>query len=498
VSYTTNEEGWADLAEWGTEKRMNDLEALMWRGEHHPEFSSAGLVMEVMASVPDWDRFRRAHEWGASMVPRLRQRVVEPVVASGPPAWADDPGFDLDYHLRRVRLPEPAGMRELVELAQVIALTPLDRTRPLWMGTLVENLDGGRSAYLLQVHHCLMDGAAAIRLFAGMHSNRAEPSPDKPTVLQVDAEYADPLALARDDLIAGVRRLPARTRRLVGAVGGAITDPGRTVAYLASMRRVLAPPAGVAPSPLQRYQTGRSWRFGVLDCSLDELKAAGRAVDATVNDAYMAALLGGVRRYHDALGIELGDVPAAMPLSIRRPDDPSGGNRFAGAVFAGPAGVGDPAQRMVAVHRAVRRVREEPALDLLGMMSSVLSRMPMGMLGPTVQSAMPHPLLSGSNIPGLTDEVYAAGARVEGMYTFAPLPLVAMMSAMCSYVGRCCIGINVDGAVFAETELLWKCMADGLDEVLDVGRASQAVSVRADPRPRGTTGGRKDGRGTPE
>lgn len=487
MSYATNEEGWAALAQWGTEQRMNDLEALMWRGERHPEFSSAGLVMEVMASVPDWDRFRRAHVWGATMVRRLRQRVVEPLVPLGPPAWADDPEFDLDYHLRRVRLPEPAGMRELVQLAQVIAATPLDRNRPLWTGTLVENLEGGRAAYLLQAHHCLMDGAAAIQLFAGMHSNRAEPSPDKPTVEPAEAKHVDPLTLARQDLIGGLRRLPGRTRRLVGAVGGAITDPGRAVAYLGSMRRVLGSPAGAEPSPLQRHQTGRTWRFGILDCTLDELKAAGRAVDGTVNDAYMAALLGGIRRYHDALGIELGDIPVAMPVSIRRPEDPAGGNRFAAAVFAGPAGKHDPTERMAAVHRAVLRVRDEPALDLFGVMSPILSRVPTGLLGQTVESAMPHPVLSGSNVPGLTNEVYAAGARVEAMYVFAPLPLVAMMSAMCSYAGRCCIGINVDGAVFEDTELLWRCMREGLDEVLDVGRARRASRKTARTRPRRST-----------
>jgi diacylglycerol O-acyltransferase len=479
MSHTTNEEGWAALAHWGTEQRMNDLEAMMWRGERHPEFSSAGLVMEVMDSVPDWDRFRRAHMWGASMVRRLRQRVVETLVLLGPPAWADDPDFDLDYHLRRVRLPEPAGMHELVELAQVIAQTPLDRTRPLWTGTLVENLEGGRSAYLLQVHHCLMDGAAAIQLFAGMHSNQAEPSTDKPVVKWAKAAHVDPLTLVREDLIDGVRRLPARSRRLVGAVGGAITDPGRAVAYLGSMRRVLTPPAGAAPSPLQRHRTGRTWRFGILDCSLDELKRAGRAVDATVNDAYMAALLGGIRRYHDALGIVLGDIPVAMPVSVRRPDEPPGGNRFAGAVFAGPAGISDPAERMVAIHSAVLKVREEPALEFLGLISAVMSRMPIGLLGQVVESAMPHPVLSGTNVPGLTSEVYVAGARIEGMYVFTPLPLVAMMSAMCSYAGRCCIGLNADRAVFEDTELLWKCMRDGLDEVLDVGRAANNGSTRA-------------------
>jgi diacylglycerol O-acyltransferase / wax synthase len=66
--------------------------------------------------------------------------------------------------------------------------------------------------------------------------------------------------------------------------------------------------------------------------------------------------------------------------------------------------------------------------------------------------------------------VYAAGARVAGMYVFAPLPAVSMLAANCSYAGNCCIGINCDGAVFEDTELLWKCMQESLDEVLDLGR----------------------------
>ena len=478
----TNEEGWSALAEWGTEQRMNDLEALMWRGERHPEFSSAGVVLELMASVPDWDRFRSAHVWGTSMVRRLRQRVVEPALPLGPPAWADDPEFDLDYHLRRVRLPEPAGMRELLHLAEVIAETPLDRTRPLWTGTLVENLEGGRSAYLLQAHHCLMDGAAAIQLFAGMHSSRAEPSPDKPTVEPAEPEHVTPLGLTVADLAAEVRGVPAGAQRILGVVGGALSHPRRSVRYIDSVRRVLSPPAGAAPSPLQRRQTGRTWRFGILDCGLDELKAAGRAVDGTVNDAYLAALLGGIRRYHDAVDIELGDIPTAMPVSIRKPDDPLGGNRFAGAMFAGPAGIRDPAERIAVVRDRVRRVREEPALDVLGAVSPVLSRIPSRLLGQISGSAMPHPFLSGSNFPGLTSTVYAAGARVDGMYVLAPLPAVAMMAAMCSYAGSCCIGIDCDGAVFENTDLLWKCTADGLDEVLELGRAH--AGARGRPRKR--------------
>jgi WS/DGAT/MGAT family acyltransferase len=480
----TNEEGWRALLEWGAEPRMNDLEALMWRADRHPEFSSTGIVMELMASVSEWDRFRSAHVWGTSMVRRLRQRVVEPALPLGPPAWADDPEFDLDYHLRRVRLPEPAGMRELLDLAQVIAETPLDRTRPLWTGTLVDNLEGGRSAYLFQAHHCLMDGSGAIQLFGGIHSNRAEPSPDKPNIEPAEPEHVTPLALTAADLAAEVRGLPSGALRVLGAVGGALAAPARTVRYLESMRRVLSPPAGAVASPLQRRQTGRTWRFGMLDCPLSELKAAGRVVDGTANDAYMAALLGGIQRYHDALGIELGDIPTAFPVSIRRPDDALGGNRFAGAIIAGPAGIRDPAERIAAIRDRVRRIREEPALDVLGALSPVLSRVQLGPLGRVVESAMPHPVLSGSNFRGLTNKVYAAGARVDGMYVLGPLPAVAMLAALCSYAGTCCIGINCDGAVFEHTEMLWKCMADGLDEVLDVGRAPATGRRKARSRPR--------------
>ena len=468
----TNNESWAALAHWGTEPRMNDLEAMMWRGERHPEFSSSGVVMELMASVPDWDRFRAAHLWGVSTVRRLRQRVVEPALSLGLPAWVDDPDFDLDYHLRRVRLPEPAGMRELLDLAQVIGETPMDRTRPLWTGTLVENLEGGRSAYLLHAHHCLMDGAAAMQLFAGMHSDHAEPSPDKPISEPPEPDHVTPLALTTADLSARLRAIPTATRRTLAALGGALAAPGRTVRYLGSLRRVLFGPAGTAPSPLQRHQTGRTWRFGILDCTLDELKAAGRAVDGTVNDAYVAALLGGIRRYHDAVGVDLGEIPVAMPVSVRRPEDPPGGNRFAAALFAGPAGIRDPAARVAAVRDVVRDARGEPALDAVGVLSPVLSRIPAGLLAPAMASAMPRPVLSASNFPGLPTAVYAAGARIERMYVFAPLPSVSMLAALCSYAGHCCIGINCDGAVFTDVELLWRCMAEGLDEVLALGRPS--------------------------
>jgi hypothetical protein len=124
----------------------------------------------------------------------------------------------------------------------------------------------------------------------------------------------------------------------------------------------------------------------------------------------------------------------------------------------------------------------------------VLSRIPAGLLGLASRAAMPQPFLSGSNFPGLATKVYAAGARVDGMYVLAPLPGVAMLAAMCSYAGTCCTGMNCDGAVFEKTDLLWKCMADGLDEVLELGRATATPRRRARKRsgPSDSNGGEQN------
>lgn len=56
------------------------------------------------------------------------------------------------------------------------------------------------------------------------------------------------------------------------------------------------------------------------------------------------------------------------------------------------------------------------------------------------------------------------------MYVFGPLPGTSMCAALCSHEGVCCIGINVDGDVFPDIEVLWECLQQGLDEVLALGR----------------------------
>src|SRR5581483_793676 len=128
------------------------------------------------------------HEAGVARYPRFRERILEPSVPVGTPVWVADENFDLSYHLRRIRLPEPGSQRDLLDAAQALGVTPLARNRALWAGTFIEGLQGGRSAYFMAVHHCLMDGHASIQLMAQLQT-LAHKAPELPL---------GPIALASD------------------------------------------------------------------------------------------------------------------------------------------------------------------------------------------------------------------------------------------------------------------------------------------------------------
>jgi WS/DGAT/MGAT family acyltransferase len=352
---------------------------------------------------------------------------------------------------------------------QGVALTPMDRSRSPWVGTLVEGLEGGRAAYLLQAHHVLMDGMAVTQLLSRVLSPTRESTPDKPIGEFVSNEAVDPLDVTGHELVRQVQGTPRLIGRGLSTLRRAARNPARAARYGISLGRVLAPPPPNR-SQILRGGSRRVWRFGMLECSLEELKLAGKTAGGTVNDTFVCALLGGLRYYCEKFGEDLQDIPISMPVSMRSVGDAMGGNKFAGAFFAVPTSVADPAERIREMHRRVETVRSEPALDFLGNLTPLLNRTPSPLAAALLGGINSRSVLTTSSWPGLGEELFVAGAKFERMFVFAPLPGTALTGAMCTHAGTCCIGINVDGEVFTDPDLLWECMQRGLDEILALGR----------------------------
>lgn len=460
---------------------MSDEDALMWNIEKDPILRSTILAVGTFDSVPDWARLRDRIELATRVIPRMRQRVSSPPLRLGPPRWTVEPSFDLDFHVRRVRLPEPGDRTALLRALEPIAASAFDRARPLWEFTLFEGLrraDGGEAAALaMKVHHSVTDGVGGMTLL----SELVDFTPDAPAALPDDAPEAPPgeslgtAELVRDSLAHTRRRLLGIASRVPGTVAGAAVGAARHPVTAASnvletTRSVakLLTPATSPMSPLMR-ERGLGRRPAMFEVPLDDVRRAGKAAEASVNDVFVSAVVGGLQRYHARHGYEVDALRMTLPISLRTAADAPGGNKFVPARFAVPADVSDPAERTRAIGAIVREWRSEPALALTGALAGALNRLPTAVTTALFGSMLKCCDFIATNVPGTPVPVYAGGARVEGLYAFAPPSGASLNVALISHVDTCCIGIVIDRKAVPDDELLVRCVREGFDEVLALG-----------------------------
>jgi len=454
---------------------LSPLDYLLHRGETHPATRSAFLNLEILDRPADWGRLREAMDRASRVVIRMRQKVVVPPVPATPPRWVVDPDFDLDYHLRRIALPAPGTMRQLLDFAEVTLQSPLDTSRALWEGVYVGGLEGDRAALVLKLSHAITDGLGGIALFEQIYDTERNPAPRPMPPVPIPSD------LTGDDLLRGsLNRLPETTAtagwkwlaRAAATAVRVVTRPGPTLGgalgFADSARRMLGPPPA-EPSPLLRRRSLTS-RTVVLELPLTDLRAAAKAAGCSVNDAYLAALCGGLGRYHEVLGVPIDALPLAIPVSLRNTDDPASGNRWAGVTIAAPIGESDPAERMKQVRQQVIARRGEPAIDVIAQLAPVLTLLPdETLLG--IIDRVHRPDVQASNVPGYTQETFLAGARVDRQYGLGPLPHVGMMAVLISRAGTCTVSFRYDTASFAASDQLEKCLQAGFDEIVELGRA---------------------------
>ena len=454
---------------WGGPPDMSAWEALMWRAEGDLRTRSSGLVVEMLDSEPDWNRLVAAHERVSLRIPRLRERVVEPLLPLVSPAWSPDPHFDLGYHLQRVRLPGKGSDDDLFTFAASVASRPLDPNRPQWEALLVSGLDGGRAAYLLKIHHSMTDGLGLLQLLDLTHGRSPIQEPPETTAMPARQKVVSPSSLLAQRLGERIVRAPAElVRGTAHLLGRIAADPlgitTNALRYGDSLRRVLASP-DVERSPLLS-EGGYGYHLLAHEVPLASLKAAGKAAGGSVNDAFLAALLGAVRRYHEHQGIEISHLPMAIPVSLRTDKDPMGGNKFAGARFVAPVGEPDPRRRIAAIHRFINDARAEPAIGFLDLIAPVLSRLPGPVLTELAGEMTGVSDLQASNLAGIGRTLYLAGARVTHVFPMGPRPGVAAMVTMVSYDGTCCIGVNLNPDAITDVTQFAQCLREGFDEVL--------------------------------
>jgi len=395
-------------------------------------------------------------------LPRVRryaQRALRVPFSLAHPIWEDDPAFRAADHVHRRALPPPGGEVELLEATAEILALPLDGDRPLWEMHIVEGLDGGRTALVQKVHHCMIDGVSGAQLLEWL----------------LDREPLAPPPVPR---LPAVPQLPGMTRRMRRALlenagraarqaahaVGALTRPAGARRALTDLRRAAwsALQLAVRDIPELPWNTriGPRRRLALTRIPLDGVKRIRAARGGTLNDVVLCFLAGGIRRYLEGNGVDVRslEIVALVPVSLRGAEEVQGlGNRISAMLV--PLCIDRPEEtaRLEATRAATERLKCGAAWVGFDALLTLLDAVPPSLvaLGGRHLPLRRFANLVATNVPGPRETRFLCGARVEALYPVVPVTDgLGLGIGVFSYDGWLHVGLNADAEAVPDLEKL--------------------------------------------
>ena len=432
---------------------------------------------------------RRLIAHSLDLAPLYRRRLAEMPLHFANPVWADGGGVELDYHVRRVKLPRPGTRLQLERCTAGLHAQLMDRRRPLWEVHVIEGLQGGQVAFYMKVHHAVLDGAAGVALAQALFDIAPQRAgkPAAANFVPTRAEHPGMVSLAaaavRHDAaqyVKLVRHLPDVFRLLAGMVksSGGEVDEG--------------------PSPLrQNFSFGPKTSLNVaitaergfagVSVSLAEAKAIAASQEAKLNDVVLALCSGALRRYlaHRG-GIPKKPLIATMPISLRASGNTDFTTQATLSLVSLATNIADPLRRLRAIRDAsgamksvARRAQSVIPTDfpsigvpwLVGGLASLYGKTKLASAIPPIAN------LVISNVPGPQVTLYAAGLPMRAYF---PLSIVehglGVNITVMSYAGSLDFGIVAARKAMPDPRKLAQALLEAHEE----------LKLRILPRPEAT------------
>jgi WS/DGAT/MGAT family acyltransferase len=454
---------------------MAATDALFWYAESAlPEFRPIIAGLYGLDRVPIAEQIEAGIELAIALVPRLRQRVVEAPLHLGLPEWIEDPHFDRSYHLRHISLPDPGGERELLDLVAALFATPLDRQRPLWEATWIDGLAGGRSAFLIKLHHAVVDGVGSAAILDALTTTEPGAGPRRIPRARPARVAPPPSAVARLAALAldqarGSARLAGRA---LGVPLEVIANPRESIEaalrVARGLRGMVADVARpVAHDPLAVPGSGLSRRLDISEVSIERLRKIKSPLGVTINDVVLAALTGALRAYHHERRVHADELSCLVPMNLRGRDERDAlGNRVGMFTIALPVGEKQMARRLARIVEQTRAAKLDRRGAAAPLLVEALTLLPGAVLRLFARGAVGRVNVACTNVPGTRHPRWMAGARIESIHPFASVvegtPLVM---ALLSYAGKMEIGIDTDPEAIPDPHRIAALFGAALDEL---------------------------------
>jgi len=411
-------------------------------------------------------------------LPLVRRRLQRVPLNLDYPYWIDDDDFDIDSHIRLLRLPRPGRWDQLTEMMSQLVNEPFDENRPLWELCViqginkVDDLASGSFALFLRMHHVFADASTAMIINDVMYDDstfelsdveKLPPRPDQLKMLTAAANNS-----VRRSLGAGVKAakaVPPIARFLSETVTRSVRERELSIGKLTDPQTQLAPKT-VGSDP------------NTDACFLDfsHVKAMRQLVKgSTINDLLIAVVGGGIRRYlgeHEGIPDE--SLTAIAPINLRQFDDGGEGSNVVSAMLLPlHQDIDDPVERLAAVHEASTHAKRDEVMDLNRSLVGALTDLPAPVLG-VMLGAMSGLANLGStsfastivsNVRSYLEMRTFGGAEVKQTFGVGLLgPGVGSLHACTLYAGRMHIGLTCAPEAIPDTREYVRCIEESFAE----------------------------------
>ena len=384
----------------------------------------------------------------------------------GQPVWVEDEQLDLEHHFRFEALPTPGRVRELLSFVSAEHSHLMDRERPMWEFHLIEGLKDRQFAVYTKVHHSLVDGVSAMRLFQRMLSQDPEQR-NMPPIWSLPRRSRSGDDDEGPSMWRNVAHLLGESGKQLGTV------PAVTKALLNTVNRARKDPAYDsifhAPRCVLNGKITGSRRFAAQSYDLKRIRAVCTAFGTTVNDVVMTMCATALRTYlmnQDALPEK--PLVAMVPVSLRT-DDSSGGNQVGIILASLGTHLNDAAERLRYIHEDVKASKQRYAAmspeEILNYTALLLAPASFNLLTGLAPKWQTFNVVI-SNVPGPKEPSYWNGARLEGMYPVSiAMDRIALNMTLTSYCDQVEFGLIGCRRTLPSLQRMLDYLEDGLSEL---------------------------------
>lgn len=415
------------------------------------------------------------------LMPKFRQRLLHVPMDLDYPYWVDDPNFELDLHLNRIRLAEPTNWEALRRTTARLFSAPLDLRRPLWSFHFIEGIDEipqlpkGSVAIVSKVHHVMIDGSSGVGLLGVLFNQDDKVTPiDKSKIKKFEPDpLPDNISLLLKSGY-GFLKNPFKIPKTVAETAMAFVKSKASKTL--SIQKEFATARYPVPITIFNGNVSPKRTWGTAILSFERVNSLRKIVGVSINDLILAICAGAIRRYlAEKEKLPLQPLVANVPISIRGEDDTSQDNQIANMMVQLATHIEDPLERLEYIQEQTMLGKSRHKTMGAKTLSKMADAVPFGLANLAAGLYSKYNIkdlhrppfnVTITNVPGPSKLLYLNGHKVVSIFGLTPVvDGFGLIIAAFSYNGKISITTTSDKRTMPDCYVFSRYIRESANEL---------------------------------